>query len=83
MARGWTIWVKDNDRRRVFSVAVSDRAQARDFLKERLPPHCVLISDQGIPAKVIAFLMLPDGKALEWMPLDPKDRIIPSGTLIR
>ena len=83
MARGWTIWVKDSDRIRVFSVAVSDRAKARDFLKERLPPHCVLISDQEIPAKVIAFLMLIDGKAFEWVPLDPEDRIFPSGMPIR
>ena len=80
--RGWTIWVKDNDRTRMYSIAESDRVKARDLLKAKLPAHYVLVSEQELPKTVVDMLKLPAEKAMEWVPLDPKDKIVPRGTPI-
>jgi len=80
--RGWTIWAKENDRTRMFSIAESDRVKARELLKGMLPSHIVLISEQELPKTVVDMLKLAPGKAMEWIPLDPKDKITPRGTPI-
>ncbi len=80
--RGWTIWAKDNERTRMYSIAESDRIKARELLKSKLPAHFVLISDQELPGTVVDALKLPAGKAMEWVPLDPTDKIEPKGTPI-
>jgi len=80
--RGWTIWAKDNDRTRMYSIAESDRVKARELLKAKLPRHFVLVSEQELPKDVVEMLRPPAGKAMEWVPVEQGDTIAPRGTPI-
>jgi len=78
MNAGWSFWVREGDRVRLFTVADVNFAAAEDMALARTS-HGVAISHQQVNETVIDLVKLPYGGVMEWIPAEADDRS-PRGT---
>ena len=69
---GWNIWGMSFDKIRQFTVAKADEQQAFAILR-RAHPDVEIVSRHTMDVSTIRTLGIPEGRGVEWVPLDPKD----------
>jgi hypothetical protein len=79
---GWIFWVDHNGTIRNFTVGVENEDAAKLAIQGRYPDVTFLnfVSKQLAPWHLIEFLGLAEGKAMEWVPANPRDTITPIGS---
>jgi hypothetical protein len=75
---GWNIWANKGERLRQFTVAEPSEEGAIATLEEA-NPGLEIISRHIVDLPLIRKLGLPGGKIMEWVPIDPKDKITRAG----
>ncbi len=69
---GWSFWVREGDRVRLFTVADVNFTAAEDMALARTS-HGVTISHEQVTEAVIDLVKLPYGGVMEWMPATADD----------
>lgn len=78
---GWSIWGKTGDKVRQFTASKAVEADAISLLKATHPKVEVL-SRHSMDASTIKFLKMAEGRIVEWVPLNPKDKLKARGVPI-
>ena len=75
---GWSFWVREGDRVRLFTVADVNLSAAEDMALANTH-FGVTLSHEQVSEGVIDLLKLPYGQVMEWTPAPTEDEPVPDG----
>jgi hypothetical protein len=76
--RGWTVWAKSSERLRQFTVAESSEGEALATFQQA-HQDLEVVSRQAMSLELMHCFGAKASSVTEWMLIDPKQRITPTG----